>query len=588
MKDNHPFPFERNRYYPGKMLNSADFQLEQLYMNHKRSFINDMMFGSGILCGLDVFTLDDLSVLIESGAALDSNGREIVLESSVVKKLTAIDGFDRINGDLAVLCLRYLEEEVHPVYSVAGQEGKEYENNHISEGYELFIRDADENMDADTVEDFLLKEILLEQEDYRVSLCIPADVSVQRRVGLEFLVEKRSEAMKQLSVNAVFQLPVFTAQDGSHELRVEFDGVLPQKGQTFRKVYWLNTGSGTERESVIMLEPGLSGAALDGKELGLPGEFQLKLRLHKLSPEDLAAVRIGRLNLEMRNSRKVREEVELAAFRLIRTQNTCLIGDIIKTGVRRYITAPADSRNRARFLSYFRDAADREQSAGRRQDGRQPGGEREREDRPILMASGSLEIPLRMNMGKGEVCYSEEIMHGLGKGNVFVQVGMESLEEDVRLGRSTKSTVYGDSGLFREDGHMDIQTAVKVFNDKGSFQVAAKLLGEQSSIVLLLNWVAVKFTSVEEKRVNDDISDMSIVPETPTVHLPVKGNFYFGVKYRNMKPCRLSYELTEPGSGEISADGVYTAPGKEGVYEIHIYCTDIPEISTYAYAVVSK
>ena len=31
-----------------------------------------------------------------------------------------------------------------------------------------------------------------------------------------------------------------------------------------------------------------------------------------------------------------------------------------------------------------------------------------------------------------------------------------------------------------------------------------------------------------------------------------------------------------------------TAPGKEGVYEIRIYCVDMPVICTYAYAIVKK
>ena len=55
-----------------------------------------------------------------------------------------------------------------------------------------------------------------------------------------------------------------------------------------------------------------------------------------------------------------------------------------------------------------------------------------------------------------------------------------------------------------------------------------------------------------------------------------------------MKPQPLSYELTEDGSGEIGSDGVYIAPAKEGVYEICIYCTDMPKISTYVYAIVSR
>lgn len=60
------------------------------------------------------------------------------------------------------------------------------------------------------------------------------------------------------------------------------------------------------------------------------------------------------------------------------------------------------------------------------------------------------------------------------------------------------------------------------------------------------------------------------------------------MKYNNMKPCSISYEMTEPGTGEVSADGIYTAPSKEGVYEIRIYCTDRPLICTYAYAIVKK
>jgi hypothetical protein len=67
-----------------------------------------------------------------------------------------------------------------------------------------------------------------------------------------------------------------------------------------------------------------------------------------------------------------------------------------------------------------------------------------------------------------------------------------------------------------------------------------------------------------------------------------KESHFFGVKFNNMDTCSITYELTAPGSGEISADGIYTAPSKEGVYEIHIYCTDMPVICTYAYAIVKK
>ena len=90
MKNTKLYPFERNRYYPGKMLTSADFQAEQTYFNNKRRFINNLMYGAGVVCGCGVFSLDDLSLLVESGVAIDGLGREIVMESSVVKKLSYI------------------------------------------------------------------------------------------------------------------------------------------------------------------------------------------------------------------------------------------------------------------------------------------------------------------------------------------------------------------------------------------------------------------------------------------------------------------------------------------------------------------
>ena len=83
-------------------------------------------------------------------------------------------------------------------------------------------------------------------------------------------------------------------------------------------------------------------------------------------------------------------------------------------------------------------------------------------------------------------------------------------------------------------------------------------------------------------------NNQSISAVTPTIVLGTKESYFFQVKYNNMKACSVSYELTEQGSGEISPEGIYTAPAKEGVYEIRIYCTGKPLICTYAYAIVKK
>ncbi len=179
-------------------------------------------------------------------------------------------------------------------------------------------------------------------------------------------------------------------------------------------------------------------------------------------------------------------------------------------------------------------------------------------------------------------------MHGLGRGNVYVEVGTEYLDDAPYNRGSRRNTIFGNPELFGFRECMEVETAVRVLNDKGSFQVAAKLLGEQKSIVLQLGWVAIRFGSVKDSDEMQEEENRSIVPETPTVRLRAKESYYFNMSFHNLQPCRLSYELTEPGSGEITADGMYTAPAKEGVYEIYIYCTDMPKISTYVYAVVNK
>ena len=134
----------------------------------------------------------------------------------------------------------------------------------------------------------------------------------------------------------------------------------------------------------------------------------------------------------------------------------------------------------------------------------------------------------------------------------------------------------------------DVETAVKVLNEKGSFVVAARLLRDVDYLTLSFRWVAIRFPSGDEMEMSEDYYDKSISVATPTVIMGTKESHFFSVRFNNMKATGITYELTSPGSGEISSDGVYTAPTKEGVYEIRIYCTEMPVICTYAYAIVRK
>ncbi|MEZ3460718.1 MAG: hypothetical protein K1W23_00845 [Lachnospiraceae bacterium] len=597
MKNNQLFPFERNRYYAGKLLTSADFSAEQLYMNNKRRFLNRILFGSGVVCGLNVVNLDDLSILVESGVAIDRAGREIVVDSSVVKKLSGLSGFDALGSERAGLYIRYHEEAVHDVYcGDLGADGREYERNRIDEGYELYLKDCDEPGQAAyrerALERFVLREKILDNADYTVQLSMPYTVAKGYPVKLVVTIRKNSEKAKALSFHARMQMPSLIAPEGGHELAIEVDSLSLPMGQQVSKDHWLYVEPVEADETTVLCRKEDMHFQVGGYEIEPGNGVQFRLLLSEQMPFDLAVGEVGRTTLDDDLREDAGGDVCIAVLQLLRTDVSCLVSGIAQQGVKRYIITPGKAGQREALMAYFdgSSAVETKRETAKGDPDREHGIYRgiHRGEAPLPMASGRLEIPLDVNMKKGDICVSEEIMHGLGRGNVYVEVGTEYLDDAPYNRGSRRNTIFGNPELFGFRECMEVETAVRVLNDKGSFQVAAKLLGEQKSIVLQLGWVAVRFGSVKDSDEMQEEENRSIVPETPTVRLRAKESYYFNVSFHNLQPCRLSYELTEPGSGEITADGMYTAPAKEGVYEIYIYCTDMPKISTYVYAVVNK
>lgn len=592
MNNNHIYPFERNRYYAGKMLTSADFQAEQTYLNNKRRFLNNLMYGPGIICGCGVFSLDDLSLLVESGAAIDGLGREIVIESSVVKKLSAIEGFEQLQTDRVSLCVRYKEKEVHTVYAVNSQNAEsEYEYNRISEEYQLFLMDSEgAEYNAVMETEFLVKGALLETEDFLVEYIMPATVCRGKNVRAVVRVEKLSHEDKQLSFRSVLQVPAFDTPDGAHEIEVELKDIFLAQGESIEREYWMKAQDTPLIDTNVMLKSGSGRATIDNSPVAVPSGVSLKIMIADCQPRDLVNRELGRCSLEMKNIENGGDYIKLADLKLVRTDSAYLIEEVLEDGVKKYIPAPAQDKQRNDYLSYFYKEAEITSQGISAEDAPKYEKNYPMGNNGPEVATGILEIPLGEEARRGDVCYSGEIIHGLGKGNVYVEIGYEYIAEDAALGHGAKSTIYGNPELFRQDKQntVDAETAVKVMNDKGSFIVAAKLLQNVDYLILTYRWVAIKFPSGNDLGVLEDYSGKSIAAVTPTVVMGTKESYFFDVKYNNMENCSVLYELTESGSGEITSEGVYTAPSKEGVYEIRIYCADMPVICTYAYAIVKK
>lgn len=593
MNSTQLYPFERNRYYAGKMLTSSDFQTEQNYFNNKRRFINNLMFGSGIVCGCGVFSLDDLSILVESGVVIDELGREIVIDTSVVKKLSALEGFDSLNTNDVSLCIQYVEEPVHSVYAVNQKNtDSEYEYNHMLEGYKLFLID-NENIAQrfDMENEFLSSANLFENEDYRIDVVFPTTVCKGKNVKGIVKLTKISNSQNTFSYGAVLQTPNLMTSTGDYEISVDFNNVTLQLGETIEKEYWFEVQMTSAIDSAIILKSGSANAIIDGEVVSAASGFNLKILFTDNTPKELVSREIGRLSLEMKNVGSTCDYVRLAELKLVRTDSAYIIEAVRENDVKKYISVPSQDYLRSTYLDFFDKDVDvlENKNNGVKEIVRTA--EKTSNDRNgVEVASGTFEIPLGDNARRGEIKYSNEIMHGLGKGNVYVNVGFEYITDDPALGVSAKQTIYGASELFADDraNVANVTTAVKVNNDKGSFIAAAKLEEDADYVILSGRWVAIRFPSGSDLTMTEDYKGKSITAETPTVVMATKESHYFGVKFNNMEPSSLEYELTEQGSGEITPDGIYTAPAKEGVYEIRIFCSDAPTICTYAYAIVKK
>jgi ATPase family protein associated with various cellular activities (AAA) len=109
----------RNRYFTGKMLRTADLELEQRYGMHQRWLMNRVALGAGVLCGLQLTRSGDGKRLeVAPGVAVDGLGREIVVPEAQTCELrpgTSLPGGAPSAPGRYQICLSYQEYDTEPV-----------------------------------------------------------------------------------------------------------------------------------------------------------------------------------------------------------------------------------------------------------------------------------------------------------------------------------------------------------------------------------------------------------------------------------------------------------------------------------------
>jgi len=83
---------KRPAFFDGQLLRAEDFRMEQRYESQKRRLHNRALHGAGVASGLEVALTPagaPTSVVVQSGFALDSAGREIELCDRVTVEITS-------------------------------------------------------------------------------------------------------------------------------------------------------------------------------------------------------------------------------------------------------------------------------------------------------------------------------------------------------------------------------------------------------------------------------------------------------------------------------------------------------------------
>ena len=572
MKNSKYYPFERNNYFYGKLLSVDDFRLEQQYGNDKRRMLNRFLHGAGVVTGMNVVGVDDTTLLVESGLALDYSGREIVIDEPVTRRLQSLEGFgdyeeDRDSGWL-YLCVAYEEEEAQTVHSISHSDQKNNTSfNKIREGYRLYLtRNEPETDSLNSQSLYEITQLVFRDKGIRVRQSMPRFVCGGDSVALRIEVENMGQ-QEHFAFSYELALEGLT-YEGQKRLKVSFDELLFEKAGRYSITYRLDA---------------MKGKDIQGTALLVPDSFKLRIGQEQTVEKalGLAAVQIVstdvreevRHNFYLRGMEQILKDsshnIYLAKISLVRAGDTVVINEVEKMPFRQYVTAGILQDALLRIPEQGKVG----QGAGA--DSRGGTDINERGDAyGIDVAEGVEEIALGMDPAKGKKVFSREISHGLGIGPVVIVLSIE--------GETSQEEFFGAGGIF-QNNLPRVELAAKTDIRKGAFVIGVRMLAATEKERIRVRWTAIRDRKeqVEEKK------ERRIFIRPNVLHLNVRESYFLEAVCSNMNDTDIVWQVKDHG-GTIDANGMYTAPNTAGVYEVSAVSAAYPEVKASIFVIVKS
>ena len=194
-------------------------------------------------------------------------------------------------------------------------------------------------------------------------------------------------------------------------------------------------------------------------------------------------------------------------------------------------------------------------------------------------ACGEAVIQLGFGGLKGQQFFTEEIVHGLGLGVVYILLGEADDMGD------TSSIIYGAQDIFEQRTRkVPLKMAAKIDVTKGTFQIGIECLEDTIEQQVKIHWIAMK--DKREKQTIKEKRTLKIQPDMANVL--VRENYYFEALLQGVSDSRVFWSVKEAEGGSIDENGMYTAPNQPGVYEIIAKSMDEENLTASTYVVVRE
>ena len=603
MNNNNFFPIERNRYFYGKMLTARDFETEQRYFNNKRRLINRTLFGAGVVCGLGVYQNDDTSFSVETGMALDYSGREIVVSEPIIRKLNMVEGYESLEkSGQGYLCLRYLQTDREPVNNIGASDHDSEQFNKIGESYRLYL----------STEEPLLSDIyggggthsvasVYNSHGLRIVRIVPVAAAAGEEITLRFIVIKGIDS-QPVSFTYRFESDYFRSSGDSMELSFAEDSRANK--DVFTVDFALRAAMVSEVS--VPLSSGWSelfvsiGDYTDKTPVDIPDIYICGSR------ESLNAMKETRISTLENHTGGKNTPLYLAKVDCLKIGTGYIIrhitplpfGQRIHTedsGTTGTGNAPAAQSGTVsenflgggvsagiETLEYWqrpRVNTHYDPKSGKL-DFRFGIPSAEKYD--YAASSGKVDIPISGAIRVNARFLSQDIPHGLGPGEVSLNLSVEYSEEGARR------LLFGSGEVFapkNETKHVPrIESAALLDPDKGTFRVGLRLTDYVEGHTVRVRWFAFKPAGNNASAHSEEEIAVQIAPLIHKLRPLERVRFTAAVEGTEDKT--VSWSVVDADGGSIDDNGLYQAPSAAGTYEISVCSNADPASRVSAFVIV--